>query len=160
MKSQTMTINDSIKLEELFEDIHWIILICGHVMCMESEGETPIIPSEIMKYSIDQLAKSESDVNVTLKVLAEIPRVEFECDSKCDHTIRFFADVLKLCAMESSAAEVRLGHFMSPEVGCTLMWFLKRWCLSYLYPNESYYQEVNFKCSWEILFISNLFYFR
>lgn len=62
----------------------------------------------------------------------------------CDHAIRIMSNVLKLCSLEKSAAEVKLGHFMSPEVGCTLMWFLKRWCLSFLLPTEHFYQEVTF----------------
>lgn len=68
--------------------------------------------------------------------------VELENIELCDHVIRIFTDVLKLCKIESQAAEVKLGHFMSPEVSCTLMWFLKRWCLSYLLPIENFYQEV------------------
>lgn len=69
--------------------------------------------------------------------------IELENIDNCDQTIRIFTDVLKLCRIESQAAEVKLGHFMSPEVSCSLMWFLKRWCLSYLLPTESFYQEVN-----------------
>lgn len=61
---------------------------------------------------------------------------------QCDQALRIFTDVLKLCKIETQAAEAKLGHFMSPEVSCTLMWFLKRWCLSYLLPTESFYQEV------------------
>lgn len=144
MQSQTMTLNDSAALDNLFEDIHWIILIAGHVLCMDSEGETPMIPSEIMQYSIEKCNKTETNLDATLKVLAGVRLVVFEMDfvDQCDHAVRIFSDVLKLCALESSAAEVKLGHFMSPEVGSTLMWFLKRWCLSYLLPTENYYQEV------------------
>lgn len=144
MQSQTMTLRDSVKLDNLFEDIHWVILIAGHILCMDSEGETPMIPSEIMQYSIQQCRKSETNLESTLKVLATVQEVSYniDCVDQCDHAIRLFSDVLKLCVLESSAANVKLGHFMSPEVGCTLMWFLKRWCLSYLLPTEKFYSEV------------------
>lgn len=70
--------------------------------------------------------------------------LEMDCLDQCDQAVRIFLDVLRLCTVETQAAEVKLGHFMSPEVGCSLMWFLKRWCLSYLWPIEVYYQEVTF----------------
>ncbi|XP_031333614.1 exportin-4-like [Photinus pyralis] len=145
MQTYTMTLNDSKALDNLFEDIHWIILIAGHILCMDSDGETPMIPSEIMQYSIGHHDKNESTLEATLKVLASVGEVAFEVEgiNQCDHAIRIFSDVLKLCVLESSAGQVKLGHFMSPEVGCTLMWFLKRWCVSYLLPTENFYQEIS-----------------
>lgn len=76
--------------------------------------------------------------------MASVQQIGVEVDDieRCDHVVRIVSDVLKLCTLEKSAAEVKLGHFLSPEVGCTLMWFLKRWCLSYLLPSEHFYQEV------------------
>ena len=47
------------------------ILSCsssGHILTEESEGETPMIPAEVMQYSIKQ--STEIDLNTTLKVLA------------------------------------------------------------------------------------------
>ncbi|KAF5270418.1 hypothetical protein FQR65_LT05606 [Abscondita terminalis] len=145
MQNYTMTLNDSKALDNLFEDIHWIILIAGHVLCMDCEGETPMIPSEIMQYSIQQCNKLETNLQTTLKVLAGVGEVMFEIDyiEQCDQTVRIFSDVLKLCVLESSAGHAKLGHFMSPEVGCTLMWFLKRLCMSYLLPTENFYQEIS-----------------
>ena len=42
-------------LENLYEDLHWLILLAGHVLCMEAEAETALIPSEIMRYSMEQV---------------------------------------------------------------------------------------------------------
>lgn len=145
MQIQTMTVSASNALDDLFEDLHWIILIAGHVLCMDSDGETPMIPSEIMQYSITQNTKTQSTLEATLKMMASVQQIGAEVSDadRCDHSIRIMSNVLKLCALEASATEVKLGHFMSPEVGCTLMWFLKRWCLSYLMPTEHFYQEVH-----------------
>lgn len=145
MQIQAMTISVSNALDDLFEDIHWIILIAGHILCMDSDGESPMIPSEIMQYSINQSSKSESTLEATLKMMASVQQIGMEVDEadRCDHSIRIMSDVLKLCSIEKFASEVKLGHFMSPEVGCTLMWFLKRWCLSYLLPTEHLYQEIS-----------------
>lgn len=50
--------------------------------------------------------------------------------------------VMRLCETESQALKANLGHLLSPEVSSSLMWFLRRFCLSYLLPNESFYTEV------------------
>ncbi|XP_044262474.1 exportin-4-like [Tribolium madens] len=145
MESRAMNVNESCNLDNLFEDIHWVILIAGHILCMDSDGETPMIPSEMMQYSIEQLRQNNSTLESSLTVLAsvhQIGNVPTDVD-RCDHIIRIVSDILKLCVVENSAAEAKLGHFMSPEVSSTIMWFLKRWCLSYLLPVENYYQEIS-----------------
>ncbi|KAI4457644.1 exportin 47-related [Holotrichia oblita] len=144
MQTQAMTIAESTNLDNLFEDVHWIILIAGHVLCMDSEGETPVIPSEVMRYCLQQCTNSVCTLDATLKVMASVQQFtnDLDCVDQCDHVIRIFCDVLKLCFVETSAAEIKLGHFTSPEVGCTMMWFLNRWCLSYLMPIESFYDEI------------------
>lgn len=145
MRTQTMTLADSNVLDNIFEDIHWLVLITGHILCMDSDGETPLIPSELMQYSISQTNAGEVNVPDTLEFLASIQNVESNITSNnCDKVVRLITAILKLCAIETAAAEANLGHFMSPEVGCTLMWFLNRWSLSYLLPNETYYLEVSF----------------
>jgi hypothetical protein len=145
MESRAMNMSESTNLDNLFEDIHWVILIAGHILCMDSDGETPMIPSEMMQYSIDQLRQGNTSLESSLNVLAaahQINSVPSDID-RCDHIVRIVSDILKLCVVENSAAEAKLGHFMSPEVSSTIMWFLKRWCLSYLLPVENYYQEVS-----------------
>lgn len=144
MRSQTMTLADSNILDNIFEDIHWLVLISGHVLCMDSEGETPLVPSEIMNYSINQLKSGEVNVEETLKYLATLQQCDLNVtpNDNCDKVVRLTTAILKLCAIETAAAEANLGHFMSPEVGCTLMWFANRWADSYLLQNESYYAEV------------------
>lgn len=74
-----MTITNATALETLFEDIHWIILIAGHVLCMDSDGETPMIPSEIMQYSIDQSNTHKTNLEASLKaIVAAVNKVSFE----------------------------------------------------------------------------------
>ncbi len=57
-------------LTSLFDDLHWLLLISGHVIALDSEGETPVIPQEILRHSISQAASVS--VPVTLKVLVSI----------------------------------------------------------------------------------------
>ncbi|KAK9884914.1 hypothetical protein WA026_009151 [Henosepilachna vigintioctopunctata] len=144
MQKHPLTLNEAAQLSDMFEDIHWTLLICGHVLCMDSDGETPMIPNEIMQFSLEQFNK-QSNLDASLRTLASVRDLNTmpECLEQCDYVIRIFSDVLRLCTIEDSAAQVQLGHFMSPEVSCSIMWMLKRWCLSYLIPVENYYLEVS-----------------
>ncbi len=56
---------------------------------------------------------------------------------------RLVAAVLRLCEVERRAVESRLTDYLSPEVGSSLMWFLRRWLVAYLLPNENYYTQVS-----------------
>ncbi|KAJ8920418.1 hypothetical protein NQ315_005284 [Exocentrus adspersus] len=145
MHNRAMNISEAASLDNIFEDIHWILLISGHVLCMDSDGETPMIPSEIMQYSIEQNKRNETTLDATIKAIVAVEsKVQTPPDfDQCDHVIRIVFNVLKLCIVEDYAVSITLGHFLSPEVGSTLMWFLKRWCLSYLLPVENYYQELS-----------------
>lgn len=67
MQQRAMTIAESNYLDNLFEDIHWITLISGHILCMDCDGETPLIPSEIIQYSTEMSAK-QTNLDATLKV--------------------------------------------------------------------------------------------
>ncbi|XP_056641189.1 exportin-4-like [Diorhabda carinulata] len=145
MQIRAMNVAEADTLNNLFEDMHWTILISGHILCMDSDGETPMIPSEIMQYSIDQYNRQESTLNATMAaIIALESKVAIpENFEQCDHVVRILFNIMKLCTIEDYAASVKLGQFMSPEVGSSVMWFLKRWCLSYLLPVENYYQELS-----------------
>lgn len=75
MQTQAMTISDSNALDNLFEDLHWTILIGGHVLCMDSDGEMPMIPSEVMQHSITQCTKAQTNLEATLKTMASVQQV-------------------------------------------------------------------------------------
>lgn len=70
---------------------------------------------------------------------------------------RLVSSVFRLCEVEKRAVEVKLGRLLSPEVGCTVMWFLRRWSLSYLLPIETYYSEVSWvACIHPISFVMKM----
>lgn len=131
------------KLESVFEDLHWCLMISGHVLTMESVGEVPCIPSEVVAYSIKRM-NLHSNVEATLETLAksrDLMWVNPKID-QCDDVIRIFSDALRLCVIEDSAASINLSHLMSPLVSCSLMWFIKKFCLYYLVPIEHNYMQV------------------
>ncbi len=134
-------------LNAINEDLHWLILIAAHVLTDEAEGETPVIPSAIMRYSLEQ--SKTTDLTTTLQVLAS-PGDDVSAipgsDAKSDTVVRLCAAVLRLCEVERRAADAGLGAHLSPQVASSSMWFLRRWAITYLLPNESYYSEVSFLC--------------
>uniref|UniRef100_A0A182TAG4 Exportin-4 n=1 Tax=Anopheles maculatus TaxID=74869 RepID=A0A182TAG4_9DIPT len=133
--SQSLSISDGVNLENLFEDLHWLLLISGHVIAMESVGETPTIPEPIMTFCKQQIDSGATDVTNSLKLLAspnqdiqEIPNAE----SNVDPVIRLMAAGFRLCELEKTAIEVRMYQFLSPELSATTMWFLRHWCGTYV----------------------------
>ncbi|TRY89754.1 hypothetical protein DNTS_000004 [Danionella cerebrum] len=67
MSTSDTDTGDRIVLDELYEDIHWIILVSGYLLADDPQGETPLIPSEVMEYSIKH--STEVDINTTLQLL-------------------------------------------------------------------------------------------
>jgi len=59
------------------------------------------------------------------------------------HVLRLIGGVLRLSEVEKRAVEAGLVHLWSPEISASLMWFLRRWSLTYLATQEAYYQEMN-----------------
>jgi len=130
-------------LGDLYEDVHWLLLIVGNVLALDVDGETALIPSEVMQHSIGQAASI--DVTKSLEVLAspgqrveEIPGHE-----SSDHVLRLIGAVFRVSEVERRAVEAGLGSLWSPEASKSLLWMLRRWALTYLATQEAYYQEIS-----------------
>lgn len=64
-------------------------------------------------------------------------------EQSADHVIRLVSSVFRLCYIEKIAISANLSNILSPELSSTIVWFLKRWSLSYLLPKESLYSEIS-----------------
>ncbi|KAG7176057.1 Exportin-4-like [Homarus americanus] len=117
--SNNLTIAENSQLDQLYEDIHWLLLISGRTHNCYTKAGTTVDLREI-------------------HVSEESRRRELEVS-----TARMMSTVMRLCETESQALKANLGHLLSPEVSSSLMWFLRRFCLSYLLPNESFYTELS-----------------
>ncbi|CAM1293141.1 XPO4 (predicted) [Pycnogonum litorale] len=144
--ASSVTASNCTLTETLYEDLHWLLMVAGHLLMYDSEGETALIPAEINQYSLRQHSSSKTDVNVTLQVLAS-PSSQVSNipggDQTSDHVIRLISSVFRLCEVERRALESKMSHLLSPEVGTTLMWFLKRFSITYLLPDENCYSEIS-----------------
>uniref|UniRef100_A0A8D1UVV4 Exportin-4 n=1 Tax=Sus scrofa TaxID=9823 RepID=A0A8D1UVV4_PIG len=134
---------DSKTLDDLYEDIHWLILVTGYLLADDTQGETPLIPPEIMEYSIKH--SSEVDINTTLQILgspgekaSSIPGY-----NSTDSVIRLFSAVLRVSEVESRAVRAALTHLLSPQMGKDIVWFLKRWAKTYLLVDEKLYDQIS-----------------
>ncbi|XP_018403866.1 PREDICTED: exportin-4-like [Cyphomyrmex costatus] len=134
-------------MDELYEDLHWLILITGHVFCMESDfSEVALIPLEITRCSMKQSREGNVDVNRTLEFLVSSQNVQSDISSpsaSIDRVIRLITGVFRLCTIEKTAISIHLENILSPELSSTIIWFLHRWSEIYLLPNEGYYNELS-----------------
>ncbi|EZA56944.1 Exportin-4 [Ooceraea biroi] len=133
-------------MDDLYEELHWLILIMGHVLCVESEGEPILIPLEITRCSMNQSRDGQVDVNRTLEFLVSSQNVQLDLNRpicSIDPVIRLIADVFRLCAIEKTLISLKLENILSPELSSTITWFLRRISQSYLLPRERYYAEIS-----------------
>ncbi|CAK9828307.1 Xpo4 [Anthophora retusa] len=112
---------DTIKnnsMGRLYEDLHWLVLIIGNILCVMCNGETALIPSEIMTYDMEQVQQGKVDIDLTLQFLASAENVSSDIvvTESIDHVIRLIANVFRLCAIEKAAISVQLDSILSPEL--------------------------------------------
>ncbi|KAM4608329.1 LOW QUALITY PROTEIN: exportin-4 [Polymixia lowei] len=134
-------------LDDLYEDIHWLILVSGYLLADDPQGETPLIPSEVMEFSIKH--STEVDINTTLQILgspgekaSSIPGF-----NRTDSVIRLLSAVLRTSEVESRATRASLTGLLSPQMGKDIVWFLRRWAKTYLLMDEKLYEQISIPLS-------------
>uniref|UniRef100_A0A087XHP5 Exportin-4 n=1 Tax=Poecilia formosa TaxID=48698 RepID=A0A087XHP5_POEFO len=134
-------------LDDLYEDIHWLILVSGYLLADDPQGETPMIPSEVMEFSIKH--STEVDINTTLQILGS-PGEKASSIPGCNRTdsvIRLLSAVLRTSEVESRATRASLTELLSPQMGKDIVWFLRRWAKSYLLVDEKLYEQISIPLS-------------
>lgn len=97
------------------EQLHWIILVAGHVLADTGKGEQPMIPDALMQLSGSQPFASDQIVQLS-QLFLELFR---------------FSSGFSSTSVEASNC--------SPRVAETLIWFMERWSKSYLLVDENEY---------------------
>ncbi|KAJ3070428.1 Exportin-4 [Podochytrium sp. JEL0797] len=104
----------------LLERVHWLILICEHVLADSGEGEVPMVPEALMESS-SASTSMESDLVVSVSsIIFQILSV--------------FSNV--------QSGSTAMG-VCSPLIIETLFLFLKRWSRTYLFINPSDYPKMS-----------------
>uniref|UniRef100_A0A2H1V5R8 Exportin-4 n=1 Tax=Spodoptera frugiperda TaxID=7108 RepID=A0A2H1V5R8_SPOFR len=123
-------------LVTLFEDLHWILMITGHFLAVDcTEGETVMIPSEIIHFSL----RENANIDASLRYLVG----ETTNTDNVDSVLKLIGEIMRINAWECAALEAGLGSVFSPELSATISWLLKIWANSYLMPQASVYSEMS-----------------
>lgn len=99
-----------IDLTETLEELYSLLLISGHVLGDEGEGETPLVPSPIQRHFLDTL------------------------EAKTHPVVILSSSIIKF-AEQSLNQEMRSAVF-SPRLMEAVVWFLGRWSHTYLMSLE------------------------
>ncbi|KAJ3359354.1 Exportin-4 [Kappamyces sp. JEL0680] len=102
---------------KLQEQIHWSVLIAGHVLCDSAYGETPTIPPTILKLSTE-CATADPVVQLATTIFGILDSLGFPLES-VQH------------------------NYLSPLLVETLFWFCDRWASTYLFPSQSDYANLS-----------------
>ncbi len=110
---------------------------------MDTDGEAALIPSEIMRFSLSQSPQINVDNSLRLLASPGQPTSDVPGHESTDLVIRLISDVFRLAEIERRAVEADFATLCSPEVGSTVMWFLRRWVVTYLSVTEAFYSEIS-----------------
>lgn len=95
------------------------------------------------------MLQGKVNIDLTLQLLASAEDISSDMNvpiESVDHIVLLATDVFRLCTIEKTAKSVRLDSILSPELSCTITWFLRRWSLNYLFINNHYSEtSVTFK---------------
>ncbi|KAG0179452.1 Exportin-4 [Apophysomyces sp. BC1034] len=99
----------------LHEQLHWITLITAHILADAGKGEQPMIPDSLMLLSGSQSFEQDQVTSIS----------------------RQFLELFRF--LSSFGANTVEASNCSPRVAETLIWFMERWCKSYLLVDENEY---------------------
>jgi len=102
--SQGSAVIDKV-LSDLYEDLHWLLLVSGNIITLDTDGEAALIPAEIMRFSLEQA--NSVNVETSLRLLASPgqPSSEIPGYENSDLVIRLIGNVFKLAEVEKRAVE-------------------------------------------------------
>lgn len=139
--STTIDPNQTIVLNNLYEDIHWLLLISGFILFdMDSDLECQI-PNEIMSYSIS--ISSHVDSSALLRAYSNIDPSNSLNFINIDPICSLIYNALQLSELEIQMHSSKMLRNASPQVASTLMWFLNEFSRSYLFMNEKKYEQLS-----------------
>ncbi|XP_055828191.1 uncharacterized protein LOC129896345 isoform X2 [Solanum dulcamara] len=95
---------------QTLEELYSLLLITGHVIADEGQGETPLVPDAIQSQFMDVMETDKHPVVIL-----------------CGSIIKF--------AEQSLNPEMR-ASFFSPRLMEAIIWFLARWSTTYLMPPD------------------------
>lgn len=153
-------------LDGLYEDLHWLTLLAGYTLCDIVRGEAVLIPTKLMKHSINHHEKRRkevrrSDVKETATMVM-VESVDFDRNvaalvlgsdaagdaqkpelSELDPVVALVLSVCRLCLLEKKFISEGLIDLLSPQLCETTVWCLQRIAEPYVMFSDESYQQVS-----------------
>ena len=157
-------------LDVLYEDLHWLALVAGYTLCDIVKGEAVLIPTELMKYSIDCYSDRQkkrdaagswmTNGEATPSAVTAVENVDFdrnvaalvlEADmgggegarlSELDPVVGLVMAVCRLCLLEKKFISAGLIDQLSPQLCESIAWSLQRITEPYVMFNDEDYGQV------------------
>ncbi len=131
-------------LDQLHEDLHWLVLVTGFTLCDIVEGEDVLIPAQLMRHSIG----NQGNVRGTELPLGGLiwredggEQVDLST-AQLDPIVALVLSVCRLCVLEKLFINHGLLDVLSPQVCETNVWCLSRIVEPYLMISEESYEQV------------------
>ncbi|XP_048236240.1 exportin-4 isoform X1 [Ricinus communis] len=119
------------------EELYSLLLITGHVLADEGEGETPLVPHTIQTHFVDTV---EADKHPTVVLSRSLG--SRTCYGTKGRIKPFTSGLIIKFAEQSLDPEMRTSVF-SPRLMEAVIWFLARWSCTYLMPEEFRDSNIN-----------------
>ena len=131
------------KLEGLYEDIHWLLLVSTYTLSNVVSSEESTIPKEILEYSISQQQSYSTCNNLCDFILADDDYSSEKTNlSNIDPVLSLVICVCRWCMVEKTFIEGGLKDVFSPQTGETAVWCLTNVLCPYLMMDEKMYDQV------------------
>lgn len=155
-------------LDGLYEDLHWLTLVAGYTLCDIVRGESVLIPSKIMRHSIDchlhekQMKQEQRTEGEVAAMVTMMERVNFDRNvaalvlesgvagdaqkpelSELDPIVALVLSVCRLCLLEKKFISEGLIDLLSPQLCESIVWCLQRIAEPYVMFSDENYQQVN-----------------
>ena len=129
----------SSRIDDLHEDLHWMFMISGHMLCNVVDGEEVAIPEAVLEYSSLQRAFTK-EVDIQDLVLHCVPGTISSSDA--DVLVQVIAVGAQWCVIESEMIKQGLFQVLSPQVSESATWFLSIIANPYLMKSKQAYEKV------------------
>jgi hypothetical protein len=148
------------RLDDVYEDLHWLGLVAGYTLCDIVQGEAVLIPTDLMQNSISrhrnrQQSGGENMLNFERNVASLVlggggdggvaGGVEL---SSLDPVVALVLSVCRLCLLEKQFISRGLLDLLSPQLCETTVWCLGKLAEPYLLFKDESYKQVKQGFRW------------
>ncbi|KAG5044423.1 hypothetical protein JHK87_008338 [Glycine soja] len=131
-----------IDLTETLEELYSLLLIIGHVIADEGEGELPLVPNTIQTQFVVNAVEADKHPVILLSRLS-FARIIMPVYDICLSVSTYMSVTLSIIkfAEQCLSPEMRASVF-SPRLMESIIWFLARWSRTYLMSSDGIGEKI------------------